>query len=269
MLKGVSKILAAAVAVLAIPAASQAASVVLSYTTVQYSQSSTFASGVTTVAVPAAGGTVAVPNAGYYLRFNVSATVVGDNNAAFAAADPSQPTVLGLASFGANVTSSVAGAASPVNTTGVAIATGSTSSAVVNSVFGTTSKGVVAADGSIGTGALANLIAGGNVAGSIDNTDGANNNKLTVGTGTGSTLFTGVRYLINGSTTLTAILPTTSMAFVTTGAAGVPPTYANRNFAATDTLTGPGNLVIVTPEPTSLAVLGIAGASLMARRRKA
>ena len=270
MSKTIHALLAAAVAGFAVASTSEAATVVLSYTTVQYSASSVFASGVTTVPVtPGVGGAILLPAAGYYLRFNISAVVVGDSNAAFVAADATQPGVLGIASFGATVTSAVRGSASPVSTAGADIATGSTSSAVVNSVFGTTSKGIVAADGSIGTGALANLIAGGNVAGSIDNTDGVNNNKLTVGTGAGSTLFTGVRYRIDGAVALTVNFPPTSMAFITPGAAGSPPSYANRNFnPATDTVVGPGT-IFTGPEPTSLTIFGVASFGLLARRRKA
>ena len=270
-MKGVSKILAAAVACLAIPAVTQAATATYTWGTYQTASDQNFTTNVS-AAIPVVGGAASVP-AGSFIRFTLNGTFVGDANTAAniaggASVGVTQPTVLGLGSFAMTITDSGPTQLSPVAVLG-------NSTANIPTAFDVRKKGVVlATDGSIGIGspaALANLLTGGINAGNVDVTDASQYSKLTYGVGTPASIFTDLRYnaVSGGVVTLTPTLPLASQAFVSVGTTAAP-SYSVRNAGAGDTITGPGNLIVtVTPEPTSLAVLGIAGAGLMARRRKA
>jgi len=174
MLKGVSKILAAAVAVLAIPAASQAATVVLTYDAVtvfsgpNLTGTSTNFGTVSAVTVPAGGS----------IRYNVRATVTNNANTASPAyTDLAQPAQLGIGGFGARVTQPT-----PVLTP--RIGSGTTSTVQINTLFASVSNAgtVDAAAGGIGTGLPATFIAGGTNSGAVDAS--IVTNRFTIGTST-------------------------------------------------------------------------------------
>ena len=279
----VSLCAAAACAVLA--GGADAATLTLSYTNIQLATNATFTTGVQDITL-GADHIIPPPPPGTYLRFGILPTVTGNPNTPGAIDTGEkigvpQPAQLGVASFGASYANSNPAYIQP--RTG----SGNLSTAIVNSQFvSTASPGVVdAASGSVGAGSPANLIYGGVLTSSVDGNDATGFGRLRIGTNqtvAGDALFTRLSYLsiaFGVGATLTPTFSTSNIAFVTTAYDGlyspgtgfiIAPNYTNRAFnPATDTLVGPGPLILGLPEPASLTLLGVAGTALLARRRRA
>ena len=285
MSKITSQIAAAfAVASLVLPSVSRAASTVLTYFNVQTSTSPNFTVATTTTWPTGTPVTLSDTSVPIYLRYSVRAAVTNNANPGATSGylidadedgigETPQPITLGIGAFGAYVTNT-SSQITPV-------ANGGQGTAVVNSQFASVSSSGTIIGNNVGNSTTpASFIAGGTNSGAVNAGVAGNLNRLNIGanpTPANNNLFTNLRFLIpagySGSDTITTNIPNTSFAFVannTTGNATDAPTYTNRNFSSnTDTLTGPGAITVITPEPTSLAVLGIAGAGLLARRRKA